>query len=535
MISRRSFFSRVVQGIGLSFILPSSLQSCKDPHIITGKILGPNAALGHRLRTMDFPVVTETTQVDILIVGGGVAGLSAARYLKKHTDNFVLVELEEHAGGNAMAGSNDVSAFPWGAHYLPLPGSNDSELTEFLKDASVITGTENGLPVFNEYFLCHDPKERLFINHYWQDSLIPHEGVPKNDREEIEHFLQLMFDYKKMKGSDGKDAFTIPLEYCSKDKEILALDTLTADQFLANHNFKSPYLRWYVNYCCADDYGSGLEETSAWAMVHYFASRKGVAANASSDSVLTWPEGNYWLIQHLKKTFEDKIQSKTIVYKVEHNDSGVEVLCYDAEKNISKKILCRKVIMATPQFINQRIVTNKREIDYAHFQYAPWMVANLTVKSTFGERRGEQLCWDNVIYGSDSLGYVNAMHQQVQIQGNEKVITYYKPLLGSNVSQLRKSAYEKTYDNWRTLIINDLKIPHPEIEKNVREMNLWIWGHGMIKPSKEFIWSANRVNAFTPIDDKIYFAHADLSGISIFEEAFYQGHKSAKALLGHNL
>ncbi|MBT1696941.1 FAD-dependent oxidoreductase, partial [Fulvivirgaceae bacterium PWU4] len=138
MISRRNFVARAAQGLGLSMVLPS-LQACHKPSVIPGQIMGPNAALGHRLRTMDFGAPAESLRTDIVIVGGGVAGLSAARYLKKHTDNFILLELEENTGGNAMGGSNKVSAYPWAAHSLPLPGPTAAELTAFQPAAGGIT------------------------------------------------------------------------------------------------------------------------------------------------------------------------------------------------------------------------------------------------------------------------------------------------------------------------------------------------------------------------------------------------------------
>ena len=48
-------------------------------------------------------------------------------------------------------------------------------------------------------------------------------------------------------------------------------------------------------------------------------------------------------------------------------------------------------------------------------------------------------------------------------------------------------------------------------------------GHGMISPKNGFLFGESKRKAVQSIDDKIYFAHSDLSGISIFEEAFHQG------------
>jgi hypothetical protein len=530
MITRRNFVTRMAQGMAASLAWPA-LQSCKSAISPMAHLSGPNFKLGHRLRAMDFKAPTAEEQTDVVIIGGGVAGLSAARYLKKFTNTFVLLELGEETGGNAMGGSNSISAYPWGAHYLPLPNDHDAELITFLREANVITGYENNLPVFNEYFLCFDPKERLFINQYWQDGLVPHEGVPEKDRGEIESFLALMHDFKTKKGSDGREAFTIPVEESSQDPELLKWDAITMEEFLRQHQFSSPYLLWYVAYCCADDFGSSLNDTSAWAGIHYFASRKGKAANAASDAVLTWPEGNFWLVKQLRQNLEPNIRTGALAYDVIENAGGVEILYFDDKSQTSHKIKARAVIMATPQFVSQRLLKADRGFDYKTFQYAPWMVANITTTAGLVERKGEPLSWDNVFYGSQSLGYVNALNQRVGMSSPEKVITYYQPLLGADPVTLRTRAYKTTAEEWTASILSDLTKPHPEIEETIKDINVWIWGHGMIKPVPNFIWGEHRLRAANPVDNRIFFAHSDLSGISIFEEAFYQGHKAARAVL----
>jgi hypothetical protein len=48
------------------------------------------------------------------------------------------------------------------------------------------------------------------------------------------------------------------------------------------------------------------------------------------------------------------------------------------------------------------------------------------------------------------------------------------------------------------------------------------WGHAMISPRPGFIWGSERQKAVKPYRS-IHFAHTDLSGIALFEEAFYHG------------
>lgn len=534
MISRRKFMRQSLQAAVGTTLLAPALNACAPEHVISGKMVGPNAALGHRLREMKFDEPTSSKSTDVLIVGGGVAALSAARILKQNNVTFKILELGDEVGGNSVAGENNVSAYPWGAHYLPLPNQNDPELIRFLREVSIITGEKDGLPVFNEYYLCFDPKERLYINNFWQDGLLPHEGIPLAERQEMDRFTTMMLNYKLMFGRDGKEAFTIPLAMSSQDDDLLALDSISMRTFLQQNGFHSEALNWYVDYCCADDFGATADDVSAWAGIHYFASRKGKAANASDDTVLTWPEGNHFLIKKLQAYCIAETETNALVYKVSIQPDGVEVLYFDAKANQSVRYLARQVILATPQYINNRI-SHKSDLITRHFHYAPWMVANITISAPLNERKGEQLAWDNVLFGSRSLGYVNANHQHIGIASNEKVITYYYPLTGSDTIAERRAAYEKEYDAWKEIIIKDLSPAHPNISKQITNIDIWVWGHGMIRPEPGFIWGNSVREVSQNIDEKIFKAHSDLSGISIFEEAFYQGHQAARSCLKHRV
>lgn len=532
MISRREF---ITQGMGLvgATTFGSVLTSCQPQRTIRGVLSGPNATLGHRLRQGNFSAPVEFKKSDVVIVGGGIAGLAAARHLTSLGIDYTLLELENEVGGNSSFRSNAVSSYPLGAHYLTIPGKHDTDLLGFLEECKVIVGYDQGKPVFNEYYLCFDPKERLFIHNQWQEGLVPHQGVPASDADEISRFHVLMDHYKQLVGADGKEAFCIPLESCSKDPALLKLDGVSFSHFLREKGFRSAYLLWYVNYCCADDFGASIGNTSAWAGIHYFACHKGGGANAPSDAVLTWPEGNGWLVKQLKTASTSRTESKCLVHSVGLSDNAVVIDYFDAKENATKQIIANKVIVATPQFINQRILAPsvERAMPYPLFQYAPWMVGTLTLSGELNNKRGEQLSWDNVIYGSSSLGYVNANHQDVAVRANKRVVSFYQPLVGDNLQQERQLAYSRTYQQWYDLILKDLQRPHPEIEKQLESLDIWIWGHGMIRPSVGFITSAARQQAIQSVKNRIFFAHSDLSGISIFEEAFYHGVRAAKEVV----
>lgn len=533
-MNRRKF----IQKSAAMAVTASLLQQCTitGKHTIKGKIVGANNAVGHLLK--DAAVLTapatETIYTDTLIIGGGISGLSAARWLQQNNQpNFLLIELDKETGGNAASGKNDTSAYPWGAHYVPIPNNNLKEYLSFLEECNVITGYENNLPLINEFYLCFEPQERLYINGYWQEGLIPHFGVAENELKEMKRFLAAMDAFRLAKGIDGKDAFAIPVDDSSTDEEYQKLDGITMREWLHQNNYSSNYLQWYVNYCCRDDFGTDYQYASAWAGIHYFAGRKGTAANAPAQSVITWPEGNGWLVKQLRKNIDKNILTNTLALSIEHTASEVMIKVLDVPTKKIKKIIAKKCIAATPQFVTARLLqgaAERKKIISEHFNYQPWMVANISTKK-LAERNGTDLSWDNVLYKGNGLGYVEATHQQVNQLKNKNVLTYYLPLTQKTAKQERELAQKRSFEDWVKIIQQDLAAAHNDFDQQVESIDVWIWGHGMISPQKNFIHGIIKKQLAAPIGDKIFFAHTDLSGISIFEEAFYQGIKAAKQVL----
>lgn len=528
--SRRTFLKSISAGIILASV-PAFLIACKEKAInIAIRLSGTNHILGHRLRTKNFPKISKTIEIPYLIIGGGISGLSAGRQLmKKGIEDFLVLELEAEVGGNSRNRENKYSKYPLGAHYLPLPNIQDKELVQFLEEAKIITGYKDRFPVFDEEQLTFMPQERLFIKNTWQESLVPKFGLSKTSEADFNRFFETMSDFRNKKGEDGKFIFDIPLANISKDGQYDFLDKISMKEWLVQNKFLSEELYQYVNYCCRDDFGLGVEFISAWAGIHYFAARKHNATKEKTENVLTWPEGNARLTKHLKKYSKDKIVANHLVYEVGIKEQNVIVNVYDNLKNESIAIIAQKVILATPQFINGYLLPERTPVA-KEFHYAPWLLATLTV-TDLDDNNSYPLCWDNVIYGAKGLGYIYNQHESLgQIQ-EKKVITYYYSFSTNDLKKSRKELLIKSEDYWKELIINDLKIAHPDIEKVVQEIDIQRIGHGMISPVPGFLFGNARTEASRAIENKIFFAHSDLSGISIFEEAFHQGINAVNKML----
>lgn len=535
-ITRRNFILKGAATASIASVVGWLFYKKKDTKTpIKTSLSGASFKSGHLLRGFHFPEPTVEKKVKWAIVGGGVSGLSAARWLQKSGEkDCILVELESELGGNAASGQNEHTAFPLGAHYLPVANNSDTDLIEFLSEIDVIESFDsNGQPVYNEFYLCHDPEERLYIKGHWQEGLWPKTGLTNAETKQIERFKKLTEELKHAKGSDGKEAFALPLDKSSEDAVFRKLDKITFAEYLSQNGFNSPALLWYADYCCRDDYGTSYKETSAWAGLHYFASRKGTAANADSEAVLTWPEGNHWLVNQLKSTLETTIQTNTLVYKVEIENEEVAIYCFSPDTKKTSKIVAQKCIMALPQFINSRLLVQQKDRQdriNKHFTYAPWMVANVLLKE-LPTKKGKDVCWDNVFFQSESLGYVNANHQNLALHRSKKTLTLYWPLSHKDPKEARLEAINRTEEEWTRKVLNELGQAHSKIEEQIEQIDIWLWGHGMIRPTTNFIWGETRKEAKKNILGKIFFAHSDLSGISIFEEAFYQGIEAVKQAL----
>lgn len=526
--SRRTFFKSIAAAL---FIVPL-LNACREKAInLLIRLSGTNHILGHRLRLKNFPKPTKTIEIPYLIVGGGISGLSAARQLsKKGITDFLMVELEDHLGGNSSNGQNKYSKYPLGAHYLPLPNFDDKELLQFLEEEKIIVKyTENGFPVFDETQLTIAPEERLYYRNNWQEGLVPKLGNSKEEDNELVRFFSIMEDFRMKKDEKGAYLFTIPIGRSSKDQQTLEFDKITMKQWFYTNDFKSKPLYNYIDYCCRDDFGLGIEYVSAYAGIHYFAARKQDATPEKLDSVLTWPEGNARLAHHLKKFSEGKSLKNHLAYEVKTRNNKAVALVFDDENKASIEIIADKIIMTTPQFVNQYLFENRKEFTQ-DFHYAPWLLATLVV-SDLTDNMSFPLCWDNVIYGSKGLGYIYDQHQSLQQIQDKKVITYYHSFSSSDSGKTRREIYRKDKEFWKKMVFDDLKIAHPNIEETTESIEIHLLGHGMISPVPGFLSGETIGKAAQSIENTIYFAHSDLSGISIFEEAFHQGINAVNTML----
>ena len=531
-MDRRSFLS-YAGAVGAAAGSALAFQRWQE---ITAQVHYPGRDEGHFLRDRrKLPAPGEVVETDIVILGSGVAGLSAAWKLKREGHAGALMIDGPQAFGNAAGGHFGELAYPTGAHYLPLPSPESVHVREILADLGIIERDAFAeKPYYDERCVLHGPEERLLFNGRWQDGFIPTAGVSAAELAEHRRFFAEVERLRMLHGADGRRVFVFPTVASSNDPAFDGLDRITLKDWMEQNGYRSPTLHWYLNYCCRDDYGTRYDKVSAWAGLHYYCSRWGKAANAGNGAWLTWPGGLAPLAEKMAQHSGIARRAGTAV-SLRRVGEGVEALCFTLDGGVARSFVvrARKAICAMPVYVAARVVEGMRELGFdakLHTpSYAPWMVANFLMKAFPAERPLAPLSWDNVVYQEPGLGYVVSTHQDIRATPPAKtVFSAYVALSDRTPDAARKWLQAATPAQLVELASVDLKSAYGwKFAACVERVDITLRGHAMAAPLPGFRNNAG-TRALREADGPILFAHADLSGFSVFEEAAWWGCEAAR-------
>jgi predicted NAD/FAD-binding protein len=521
-------------------------------------------ARGHQLRealrTRSFgsPAAPTTARTRVLVIGGGIAGLSAAWALRDAgVVDVEVLELEDQLGGNSrgmtMAGGK--LPCPMGAHYLPWPGPQAQEVQQLLEVFGLLRREGNTLrpTSLGERHLCHSPQERVYWQGHWFEGQVPE--LAGTQAQALHAQTQQLETWINRLGQ--RLAFAMPGARAGWTPEHAALESTTFAQALGEQGITHPVLRAHLDYCCLDDYGATSEQVSAWAGVHYFASRHSESAQAQAlaprskedHGVFTWPEGNAWLVQQFAARLGIRWHTGTAALSVRTLKHSVEVDALHWPQGaeaapVPLRWQADRVVLATPLFISARLLQGEPRLQGAlqeilpRMRWAPWLLTQLHLDAPLQDRGGAHPSWDNLIGQSRapgpgariSLGYVDAGHQSMSPWPGPKVLTHYQALGGSNAAELhqaRQALLQQPWQFWLRGVLREFLAPHPDLRERLQTASLVRHGHAMSVPLPG-LRSHPALQALGHPGERVHLAHADLSAYSVFEEACYWGMRAGR-------
>lgn len=457
---------------------------------------------GHLLFESQGYAVQATEKVETLIVGGGIAGLSAASQLKGK--DFLLCELSDNLGGTSSWSQRGDTTFAQGAHYdLAYPANYGDEVLGLLESLHIIEyqkWKDAWSFVDSEYIITHRRKSQCFEKGAFRE-----EVLPKGDLSEAFH--QLMGKYE--------GAMKMPTRMI--DPVHQELNQLTFIDFLKDKVNLTPEFTRGLDYHMLDDWGGTAAQVSALAGVHYFACRPYYTQVVD---LFSPPKGNGYFIEKMANVHEEGLLTRHLVKSIVEKNGAFEVDVIDIERKSIKKIRANKVVYAGQKHALQYILPDQYPL-FESNQYAPWLVLNFVVDDKLpgpGHWQNEMLTEDETF-----MGFVDSDSQHTAQNGKRVLTAYYCLPPQSredlwNVEANKEVVAEKTLGYLNQYFKRD-------IGPLVEHVYIKVMGHAMPIPGPGYLF--NDKNAMRKYKN-LTFAGVDNSRLPLLFEAIDSGIEALK-------
>ena len=187
-----------------------------------------------------------------------------------------------------------------------------------------------------------------------------------------------------------------------------------------------------------------------------------------------------------------------------------------------------------PLMIAARIIAQSQRYGFSPDlpAYAPWLVSNFVLNGFPREAQRSELAWDNVVHGTQGLGYVVSTNQLIRTAKPEHTIfTAYTALNHDSPQNIRRWLLKAGEEELLAHAAQDLvPIYGSRFWQHVASVDIGIRGHGMSVPTPGYL---NRPSLLQlrQHHSRLTFAHSDLSSYSVMEEAVYWGVEAAGKVL----
>jgi hypothetical protein len=257
--------------------------------------------------------------------------------------------------------------------------------------------------------------------------------------------------------------------------------------------------------------------------------------------VLTWPQGLAALADQLERAarFDRPWAHASVAsLRVTGDDDRVEALVMLPEGR-TVRVKARCAIAAMPLFVLQHVLEEPERHGFTGSRdvpaYASWLVSNFLLHAFPEERDGVGLAWDNVVYNEPGLGYVVSTHQEIRMSRPERTaFTAYHALSDMTPAAARHWLEQASVADLTQIASRDLRLAYGwRLPLCVDRVAITVRGHGMAVPMPGFLAAPGR-QALRNSQGPIFFAHSDLSGMSLFEEAAWWGYQAAARAIATN-
>lgn len=462
-----------------------------------------NRKFGHILRHSIHTKPTTEVITDYIIVGGGIAGISAAHALKD--ERFLLFEGAPRLGGSSASESYKSTRFAMGAHYeLAYPNSYGEDVLNLLTHLNVIRyNSEHALHEFidEQYLINPEHSEQSYVNDKIEDDVLA------NAKGLAEFKKCLLPFYGEMH---------LPSRLI--DSKYHYLNAISFTDFLNSKFELSADLEHRISYQMLDDWGGTCAEVSALAGIHYYTCRP---YDTKDVQLFSAPFGNSYFAEKMIGDLPNlqALHTNTLVKKIVQTQTGVEAEVVDKEGKVTLVKAKGLVYAGQKHALKYIFETEEQLFDNT---YAPWVVLNIVCKKGIDFTK-----WQNDVLTEDLnfLGFVNSKQQHTRSKEFDTFTAYYcfKPEERQHLIDIE--AHPDAFVAATIKLIEDKT--KTLIEDKVVHVNVNMMGHAMPIAKPNYLTLDN----VPEHKNNIVFAGVDTGRLPLFFEACDSGLQAGKKII----
>lgn len=525
MIPRRQFLFTTAAAITSMILPPFSISNATtisfdqfSPYLIPDASLdfkfdGDNEDFPHEvLWNKDgylarFPMATQLADTDVLIIGGGMAGLVSVYYLK--SKKITLLEQAPQLGGNSKGYKVQNQKKSIGAAYVTIP-EEGSEIDLLFKDLELSDAgqIENTSPVFFKTAHYEDFKKTLTQEEltYWTELQTRFVDIYENQYPEIPFSTD-----------------TAQTELTLKWDQISFLEWLQQE-------FTNPVpekIKEFFQMYSWSSFNASIDEVSGAQFLNFIT--------AETAGVWAFAGGNAEICERLYKKIHSQvdIQCSAFVADVQKTANGY-LATYIKDKQLFK-IQTKFIIFAAPKFLFDKVFSddfNQLKKATEKIEFRSYLVANVDFDGAVELPGYDQFmlsgqCPDApAALKPPKLGFADIVNSNWAVDKNTSTssITIYRPLpyTGARQFLFNPIAFEKN----KNIILNELSERGFDLTK-IKKTTITRWGHAMPIASKNLLASNVLSPMYPKAGESLYFAGQDVFANPAFEAAFETAFQSA--------
>lgn len=505
MSSRRDFLRLIIIGSGAVYAV--KLGGCKKPseiRLLTAPkrtYSTPKFRIAHAYIRDGSPLpnISKTESCNVVVIGTGISGLTAALTLQQAGKHVVLVESEPQPGGSGRSAPLGGGKAPLGSVYFV---ERTAELDNLLRFANV---EPQVCPADGYQF-----ERGTVVRELWNDSTLDAVVRSGSERDGMKRFRDYMLAL-------GDELPLYPLA-AEVTPQILSLDVSAEDWI---KSFGSQTLLTVLNAYSRSSMGALLSRTNVYCLQNFYASEFGPSLSTPR---MTIAGGIGRLTEQAANKFND-VRLDHLAVRLQNTPQGVSVDTINDEGEIVR-FNASHVVVASQKFQAPYLIP---DLPSAQVQagkmlsYAPYMTLHIVSDMPLMEAD----IFDTWNLTSEFETDVVNPRSVEGTSFSKYVSSLYLPMDQFARGQLQDS---ELFARRATDVVDRFLASYSEEQQaSVREIYCWGWGHSMVIPTPGS--HSGPAQAASRTFGNIVFANTDCDAAPAIENAAYHGTRAAREIL----